>query len=661
MLEEFLSLVRVDKFKEIYAEDVSDTQFFGFPMQSIIEAEKRLLSKDISSLAYISMEYGLGNSFYNVFSRRSPTSSRNKISKHGIFSNMRIEDFLFSFQIDNIIDLPIYSGGLGILAGDTLKSAADLGLSVMAIGILWRKGYLRQNFWFKYGQVPEEMVWDPWSFPGLIPLQNIIKINFKKEYVYLRLWKYYVYSYDKKNVVPLVLLDSDVEQNPPYARNLTDQLYRSSDLAIKIAQRAILGLGAIRAVKELGYNIYRYHLNEGHAAMAFIEEVVSTKQTATELRNKFIYTCHTPVAAGHDIFSFTDVENILAKEHSTILKKYIKDDVVNLTKLLLENCSSVNGVSKKHKSIMTMQFPEFKDKIISITNGVHIPTWLSKSIFDLLFKYKDIIGDFLKEPALLKNISNLRNNRQFRIDLWDAHQQNKRRLAAIFSRWRLKENVLTICWARRIAQYKRPSLLFQDVSRLLSIAKQKGQIQVIIAGKAHPADNLVGTYITEIMNTIDNLNKEFNFLRIMMLENYDAFFSNLLSSSVDIWLNNPLPPFEASGTSGMKAILNGVIQLSTVDGWVAEVEDKNIGRFFGYRHREGQPIENEINLRLKEDSEALYNSLEELVSLYYRTYNNGNINYESEWIDMMINCIIESAYFNTCRMVLEYKEKMWSF
>jgi len=664
MLNDFLSLVKVENFKERYNEDITDNSFFGFPLDSIIETEKRLVSSGANSIAYLSMEYGLGVSFYNSLSKRTGIGQKNKVIDHEVFSNLRIEDFLFNFKIDNIIDLPLYSGGLGVLAGDTIKSAADLGMPIVAIGILWKKGYFKQNFWFKYGQVPEEMVWDPQSYPGLIPLENIIKIDFNKKSVFLRLWKYYVYSFDKKNVIPLVLIDSDIEQNPPQIRSLTHQLYRSGDVRIKIMQRAILGIGAMKALEELGYSISRYHLNEGHAALAFIEKAVQNKEAVSSLKQKFAYTCHTPVAAGHDIFSVKDIEKILSKQEASLLKKFGREkennNLVNLTLLLLENCDRINGVSKKHNQVMNIQFPRFKDKINSITNGIHVATWVSKEISSLLDRYKDTIGNYLSEPSNLSNITQLRDNKQFRIDLCGAHQENKKRLADIFNRWRIKENVFTLCWARRIAQYKRPSLLFQDINRLLSIAKQKGQIQIIIAGKAHPADNLVGTYINEIMNAIDSLNKEYEYIRVVMLENYDAFFGRLLTSSVDVWLNNPLPPFEASGTSGMKAILNGVIQLSTVDGWIAEISDKNIGRLFGYRHNESDPIGDESNLRLEQDSQELYRSLEELVDLYYCTFREGNINYNSEWVDMMIDCIAQGHYFNTHRMISEYKEKMWS-
>ncbi|MFC1645744.1 alpha-glucan family phosphorylase [Candidatus Omnitrophota bacterium] len=662
-LKEFLSLVDVYQFQKRYSKDITEDSFFGFPLGKIIEAEKRLRDEQSNSIAYISMEYGLATSFYNTFKKNDGIGQKNRVLNHEIFSNMRIEDFLFDFQIDKIIDLPIYSGGLGVLAGDTLKSSADLKLSMAAVGILWEKGYFKQNFWFKYGQVHGEMDWDPYSYPGLIPLNNIIKINFKKDTVSLRLWKYYVYSFDKTSVVPLVLLDANIEENSDRIRRLTDKLYRSGDNWIRIMQRSILGIGAIKALEQLGYRVSKYHLNEGHAAMAFVEKAKNLdKKGLADLRKQFAYTCHTPVAAGHDRFSIKDLDKILLDEAITFLKKFGKEakkDVINFTLTLLSNCEHVNSVSKKHQYVTHHQFPKFKDKVSSITNGIHTSTWVSDSMFGLFEKYKNVLGECNYNPSGLKYVVNLRKDKQFRIDLWNAHQANKKNLAEIFPRWRIKEDVLTLCWARRIAQYKRPSLIFQNPDRLLSIAKDIGQLQIIIAGKAHPADNLVGTYIEEMMNTIDKLNKEFKNIRIIMLENYDIFFGKLLTSSVDIWLNSPLPPFEASGTSGMKAILNGVLQLTTLDGWIADVYDKEIGEFFGYRHNEGDPIGNENELRLEEDSEALYNSLERMAKLYYQTRNNGDINFDSKWIDIMINCIYESNYFNTHRMVGEYKEKMW--
>lgn len=663
-LKEFLSLVDIFDFNQRYAKDIIDDSYFGLPLAPIIEAEKRLRFPENKSIAYLSMEYGLATSFYNTLTKEGGTASKNRIVDHKIVSNMGAVEHPPGLKISEILDMPIYSGGLGVLAGDTLKSCADLNISTVAIGILWDKGYFKQNFWFKHGQVPEERDWDPFSYPGLIPLNNKIKIIFRQDEVNLRLWKYYVFSHDKKSVVPLILLESSLVENSEKIKRLTDRLYRSSNNWIRIMQRSILGIGAIRALEELNYSIDKYHLNEGHAAMAFVEKAKDLDEKGlAQLKNNFVYTCHTPVMAGHDRFPVAELKEILPQETFSFLEESGREenaDLINLTLTLLNNCKHINSVSKKHLYVTSVQFPQFKNKIRSITNGVHIPTWVSGSFSQLFDKYKNIIGDYRGKPRGLANVMNLKEDRQFRVDVWDAHQKNKKRLADIFGRWEINEGALTICWARRITQYKRPSLIFQDPKRLVSLAKNIGPLQIIIAGKAHPADNLGGTYIEEMMHTIDSLNKEFKNLKIIMLENYDIFFGKLLTSSVDIWLNNPLPPFEASGTSGMKAILNGVVQLTTLDGWVVEAGDKGIGEIFGYRHNEGEPIGSESELRLGGDSQALYNSLEKLAFLYHKTYNDGNINFDSPWIDIMINCIAQSYYFNSHRMVGEYREKMWA-
>ena len=662
-LKEFLDLVKVHRFEELYSKDITAEKFFGFPIKSIVDAEKRLLSPEEPSVAYLSMEYGLGTSIYNSFLSTKPVSESNILPKQNIFSNMRIKDYYFTFKVDHrIMELPIYSGGLGVLAGDTLKSSADLNISLAAVGILWRKGYFKQNFWFKDGQVPEELNWDPYSYPGLIPLDTVIKIPLKDNDLSLRLWKYYVYSFDKKHVIPLILLDSDVDGNKPEFRRLTDQLYRSDNSYIKIMQRAILGIGGIKALEALGCSIRKYHLNEGHAALALVQKADALKKDdLTALEKDFIYTCHTPVAAGHDRFPLKELEKILPEENIDFIKKngLEGENTANFTMLLMNCCDHVNAVAKKHGEVTRLLFPQHADKIQSITNGVHIPTWISDEFAGLLKKHGNDIGDCAACRPEFLNLGKLRENQEFRLDLWKAHQANKRRLQSIFENWNIKENVFTICWARRIAAYKRPSLIFQDPRRLVDIAKKTGPIQIIITGKAHPNDNLVGTFINNIMNTIDSLGPQNSILRIIMLENYDIFFGKILSNSVDVWLNNPLPPFEASGTSGMKAILNGVVQLSTLDGWVVEAADGDIGEIFGYQHKSGEPVGSELDLRLDSDSVELYNALERLVKLYYETNQNGTVNAGSKWIDIMINCIMQSHYFNTCRMVKEYHDKMW--
>ena len=682
-LESFLSLVPVEDFDRTYRKDIFENSFFGFPLGPVLKAEKDLLSPDKKSVGYFSMEYGLSCNTYNTPKRSAPISERNMSPEHHIFSNMRAMDYYLSISPEHQMDLPIYSGGLGVLAGDTLKSASDLGTSLAAVGILWNKGYFKQNFWFKDGQIPEENNWDPHSYPGLVPLKTRVEIPLKKNTIHLRLWKYFVYGFDKKSVVPLILLDSNLPENDEPAKRLTDQLYRSDNADWKILQRVILGVGGMKALEKLGYHINLFHMNEGHAALAFIEKAKKTPASQLNaLKTHFAYTCHTPVAAGHDRFQKKALQEILPDEDWALLKKIGQDpvypDLINLTELAMNSSRFVNAVAQKHGEVTRAQFPQHRDRIGSITNGVHTHTWISAPIANLLDKFKDKIGAWRQDPKLLKNVLTLKNDPVFRQELWDAHQENKKRLCAILKGWKMNPDVFTICWARRIAAYKRPSLILQDVNRLLEIAKHQGPIQIIFAGKAHPKDDLGFTYVNEMLSTIDSLEKQRNLVRTLMLENYDTFFGKLLSNSVDVWLNNPLPPFEASGTSGMKAILNGVLQLSTLDGWVVEAADQNLGWIFGWQHQ-GQDIGNEHDLKLKEDSKLLYEMLEKIVSLYYETNKSaknpadprqneggrassggkGAKNAGSDWVTKMIHCIASAGFFNTQRMVEEYAQKIW--
>ena len=661
LVSEFISLVQVDDFENTYSKDIVGGKYFGMPLEAIISAEKRLLSKEQNGIAYFSMEYGLATSFYNKFLTNRPIDPSNKLPENDVFSNFRLADYFFDLHIDNIIDLPIYSGGLGVLAGDTMKTMADYKLPAAGLGMLWHSGYFRQKFWFKYGQAPEKMRWDPRSYPGLIPLKNKIKISLKSEDIFLKLWKYYVYSYKHDYAVPLILLDADIEPNTPRTRELTDQLYRADDTWFKILQRAILGFGGINALKELGYNVGKFHLNEGHAIFSFVEKARGlSAQDVDNLKKKFVYTCHTPVEAGHDRFSMDDLGRVFKDEDMDLIEKYgrEKDNIVNLTLLSMNVSSSTNAVSRNHQKVMHLQFPGYKEHIKYVTNGVHPYTWISSDFMGLFEKYSYVFKDVRSNPMILVKAVELKNKEDFRGEIWSAHQANKSRLCGFLKNWRLDNNIFTICWARRMAAYKRPSLILHDVKRLLGMAKGIGPIQIIIAGKAHPNDNLGGTYINDILDTIDSLSEDYEHLKIIALENYDISMAKVLTSGVDIWLNNPLPPFEASGTSGMKAILNGVLQVSTFDGWVAEAADKNIGRIFGYRNKEGT-VGSESDLHLDDDADKLYGVLEEMLKLYYKTNQGGKVDPASEWIDMMIDCIATGSHFNTYRMLDEYKHNIW--
>ncbi len=657
-------IASIEGWQEHYAPDIGAEQFFQFPTAPILDAENNLLSESQKSIAYFSMEYGIAPSIYNSFHMGREMKPENTFFKHDVFSNYWLCDYLFKVKIDKMLDIPIYGGGLGVLAGDTMKSIADIGLSVVGIGILWNKGYFKQNFWYKHGQVPEELQWDPRTYPGLIPLKTRIEIPTREGTLLLRLWKYYIFSFDKKTANPIILLDSNLPENPDHFRKLTDQLYRSDHSWWKIFQRVILGVGGVKAIRKLGYHIHRYHLNEGHAAFAFLEQCVSLDNASQteELKKQFVYTCHTPVAAGHDRFSVKDLANVLDKEYVAAAEQFAKESPqsadVNLTFLCLDNCSKVNAVSEKHGEVMRVQFPKFARKIKSITNGVHMHTWISQSFEELFDSYPKTFGDWKREPENLRRAAELREDQKFRQDLFLAHQKNKGNLMSVLRRWRMKEDIFTLGWARRIAGYKRPSLIFHDSKRLARLAHEVGPIQIIMAGKAHPNDNLGGVKIDEILNHIDQLNEHRKVIRVMILENYDTYFGKLMTNSVDVWLNNPLPPFEASGTSGMKAIINGVLQLSTLDGWVVEARQSDIGWFFGYQPGKGE-LGRENDLRLEEDSDALYDNLEQAVRLYYDTFRDKKINLKSSWIDKMVHSLEMSAYFNTQRMVRQYEEFMW--
>ncbi|MCU0665514.1 MAG: alpha-glucan family phosphorylase [Candidatus Omnitrophica bacterium] len=660
-LEEFLSLVEVDDFDNIYSVDIKDGKYFGFPLGSIIEAEKRLRSEKENPLAYFSMEYGLATSFYNRFQSVRLTDSRNKVAEHEVFSNYRLADYFFTLKLDSLEDLPIYSGGLGVLAGDTLKTMADYHLPAVGVGILWNTGYFRQRFFFKYGQFPEAMHWHAHSYPGLVPLKNKVVVSLRNCNLYLKLWKYYVYSYKHDYVIPLVLLDADVPENEGSFRRLTDQLYRSESLTAQIMQRIVLGMGGALAVDELKYKINTYHMNEGHAVFAFVGRARGVPADGIkELSQHFVYTCHTPVAAGHDRYPVSDLSAILKSEDCALIEALGKEnnDTVNLTLLSINASRAVNAVALSHQRVMHLQFPRYKDKVQYVTNGVHSHTWMSDRFKALLEKYSSSIGDVRANPMGLDKTKKLASDMNFRFDIWQAHQENKADFCNMLEKWKINKDVLTICWARRIASYKRPGMILQDAQALIDIAKKFGPLQVILAGKAHPKDNLGFTYINQLLDKIDQLSGSYDLFKIVMLENYGISIAKKLISSVDIWLNNPLPPFEASGTSGMKAILNGVLQVSTLDGWVVEAEDKGIGKIFGYRFN-GTDIGNEHDLKMNEDSRQLYDALGEMARIYYTTNKKGQVDVSSPWIDMMINCLCAGAYFNTYRMLDQYKEKIW--
>ncbi len=643
--------------KNINAED-----FFGFPTKAIVQTELNLHDIQQRKVAYFSMEFGLTPSFYNTFKTKIPLNPINKKQDFTVFSNMRSMDYFHSVKLDSLVDLPIYSGGLGVLAGDTLKSVADSRFPFLGVGILWNKGYLLQKACYHFGQESAGFIWEPKHYPGLIPLKNRVELYIGKERVSLRLWKYYIFSQDRRHVVPLILLDSNVAENSPGGRTLTDRLYNSKSEWWRIVQRKILGVGGVRAIQSLGYKVDIYHLNEGHAAFAFVE--IARREPADrweEIKRRFAYTCHTPVAAGHDRLPVSELKYVLDNRELEISQQLGTEQgnskAVNLTLLALNAAHKANAVSEKHEKVTKIQFPDHVKKIRGITNGIHHLTWVSDSMAELFDRYKKEFGAWREDPEQLRNILNLSSDKQFKTELWEAHQANKRDLVKWLSPWLLQENVFTIAWARRAASYKRPELILYDVKRLEEIARRVGPLQIIFAGKAHPKDMAGANSIKGILEKIDSLSGKRDYIKVLYLEDYDTHVGKKLVCGVDAWLNNPLPPFEASGTSGMKAILNGVPQLSTRDGWIAEAGE-NIGTIFGYVAEKGE-LGKETNFHIEEDARSLYTALDEMVQLYKEAVAGGESFLHGRWVNMMIHCIAGAGFFNTHRMVNSYNRFVW--
>jgi starch phosphorylase len=644
-------------------QDVNEAVFYGIPCSVIRRAEEHLLNPSVKSVAYFSMEFGLAPSVYHPYQTKAPLSPRNKKRDFEIFSNMRQMDYYHFIHLDTLVDIPIYSGGLGVLAGDTLKSAADLKYPLLGVGILWNKGFFDQQFCIHYGQLPGEFQWDPSGYPGLVKLKTVIELHIGQTPVKFNLWKYYVPSFDEQHVVPLILIDSSHPENPDWARNLTNQLYQSSSDWWKIVQRKVLGMGGIKAIRALGYAIDVFHLNEGHAALAFVEMAKGKRaEEIAALAEQFAYTCHTPVEAGHDRLPIAEMANVLSQEELEMAARFGRDENpgrVNLTILAMNTSKHVNAVAKKHEEVTKIQFPSHEAKIRGITNGIHIPTWISRPFEQLLNEYPSVFENWKDSPDGLQQVTRLLHDRTFREKLWNAHKQSKSQLMELLRPWLVRDDVFTIAWARRAAPYKRPSLILQRPDRLVEIAKKHGGLQILFAGKAHPNDYGGTGNIKEILNIIDSLGEHRHYLKAIFLENYDTAVAKLLISGVDVWLNNPLPPFEASGTSGMKAILNGVLQLSTMDGWVVEAADNEIGEIFGYRPAQGA-IGNETDLKLGEDSGSLYDKLELMMQDYYQVERGGpEEKHTSKWIDRMIHCIEVASFFNTSRMVAQYNRTIW--
>ncbi len=540
----------------------------------------------------------------------------------------------FSMEIALSKALPTYSGGLGMLAGDTLRSAADLGTPLVAVSLCHRRGYFQQHL-DAAGQQTETAV--PWKPEALPSAGQTIKLFLQGRSLTLRAWRFDVVGVTG-HVIPVFLLDADVEGNDPWDRRLTDTLY-GGDTYYRLCQEAILGLGGIHLLHALGCQPEVCHMNEGHASLLTVGLLESrlapfpvtsaTEDDATAVAQQCVFTTHTPVPAGHDKFGLDQMMQVLGPERSATIQRFgaLHDNLLNMTYLALRFSRYVNGVAMQHGKVSQHMFPEAH--VHAITNGVHAATWLSPHMQQLLDAE---VPEWRYDNNYLRSVCGIAPEK-----IAAAHDLAKQRLfTTVKDRTgvELDHHLLTLGFARRVATYKRASLLFTDPARLVEIANRLGGLQILFAGKAHPADVPGKQLIKDVFASAAKFVG--SKLKVVYLENYDWELGEQLTGGVDVWLNTPLRPYEASGTSGMKAAMNGVPSLSVLDGWWIE------GCAEGVTGWAIPDLDNE-----HAESDALYAKLENAISPLFAN--------KPAWAEMQRHCTaMNGTFFNTHRMLGQY-------
>nr|MBP3681531.1 alpha-glucan family phosphorylase [Clostridia bacterium] len=605
--------------------------------------------------------------------------------------NDLIAYFSAEYGLDEIMQ--IYSGGLGILSGDHLKSASDLGIPLVAVGLLYKNGYFHQKI-NAYGEQETEFKNIDVSNLPITEVKDakkdniLVSVNMPKGTLYLKIWQVNV------GRVKLYLLDSDVEENIEEYRGITSTLYGGNQ-ETRIQQEIVLGMGGVKVLKILGLNPTIYHMNEGHSSFLILElinQIMQEKKVSFNIAkdivsSKTVFTTHTPVPAGNDIFPLSLVETYfdgIWEKYGISKNEFLKmgmapnseveNSEFNMGILALKVAGKKNGVSKLHGAVSRELFAEVWPNIIAhespityVTNGIHTCSWLAPNLKKLYNKYLiPFWQDMIYDDNVWKNVKNIPDK-----DLWDAHIDRKRKLLALVkdnTAERLKRNgytydqiakivsglnpnALTIGFARRFATYKRATLIFRDLERITQILNDKNRpVQLIFAGKAHPADK-EGQELIKFIHEI-SMKPQFKG-KVFLLEDYSIGMSRYLISGVDVWLNNPRRPMEASGTSGQKASVNGVINFSILDGWWAEGYNANNGWKIGTN----ADYDN-YEIQDNDDSESIYNTLEKKIIPSY--YNQNDKGFSNSWVNMMKESIITTGgKFSTARMLVDYVQKLY--
>ena len=544
---------------------------------------------------------------------------------------MRPKIAYFSMEIGLSNNIHTYNGGLGILAGDTIRSSADLKVPLVGITLVSKKGHFRQEITSDGKQVEHPDPWKPSEHMQLLSTE--VKVQIQKRDVTIRPWLYTVKS-QKNGAVPVYFLDTDMEENSPEDREITSFLY-GGDERYRLKQEIVLGIGGARMIDALGLKVRKYHMNEGHSSLLALELLQKNGMDVEKVKNLCVFTTHTPIDAGHDKFSYDLVREVLGEPIPfDTLKKYCGLEKLNMTLLALNLSNYYNGVAKRHRDSSKAMFPGYE--ISSITNGVHSYTWTCESFRTLYDKY---FPGWANEPDLLVRADGILDE-----DIWRAHKEAKKALIDYVNKETnadMDYETLTLGFARRATGYKRADFLFSDTERLRK-ANRKGRFQLIFSGKANPRDDSGRRVIEQICSYMQKLKKE---IKIVYLADYDMEIAAKLVSGVDVWLNTPLRPLEASGTSGMKAAHNGVINFSVLDGWWIEGWIEGVtGWAIGPEPNENVSAEEGPRRELDD----LYNKLEYvIIPMFYGRRN--------EWIKIMKNSIGKIAYhFNTHRMMQRY-------
>ena len=555
------------------------------------------------------------------------------------FASTRCSVAYFSMEICLEQAIPTYSGGLGVLAGDTLRSMADLGVPVVAVTLLHRKGYFQQHLDAAGQQTESPVAWQPEAVLEAVDVRATVTIEGRE--VHVTAWKYTIHGI-KGQVVPVYLLDTQLPENGEWDRTLTDTLYGGDD-HYRLCQEIVLGMGGAALMQQLGCDTDAiFHLNEGHSALLTLQlleqqldgrphfELADADFEA--VRSRCIFTTHTPVPAGHDKFPLEMVRTVLGDDRVAMLESSggVYEGMLNMTHLALHLTRFVNGVAMRHGEVSRGMFPDYP--INSITNGVHAVTWTGPE-FGALFDER--IPEWRRDNLYLRYAVSIPLQ-----EIRDAHMASKRVLLDEVARRtgeQLDPNVMTIGFARRATPYKRADLIFHDLDRLAAIARNVGRIQIVFGGKAHPHDDGGKELIRRIFAAREQLGDA---VKVVYVENYEMAFAGRMVAGVDLWLNNPMKPLEASGTSGMKAALNGVPSFSVLDGWWVEGHVEGVtGWSIGTPDPAGDP---------SRDVADLYIKLERVIlPLFYGL--------PFAYAEVMRSAIaLNGSFFNTQRMVRQY-------